>query len=63
MQAFKIGILTATALTISTLSFLSNSDDTLIAAKDCQCSSEHLVKNAVHCMNAEQESSWAAYPC
>lgn len=61
MQAFKIGILTATVLTISTLSFLSNSDETVIAANDCQCESEHLVKNAVHCMNAEQESSWVSW--
>lgn len=61
MQAFKIGILTATAITIGIISYFSISDDTVIASRECQCSSEHLVKNAVHCMNAEQESSWASW--
>ncbi|KTF14093.1 hypothetical protein [Pseudoalteromonas sp. H105] len=61
MQAFKIGILTATAITIGTISFLSKSDAELLVSNDCQCSSEHFVKNAAHCMNAEQESSWMSW--
>ncbi len=61
MHAFKIGILTATALTIGTLSYFSKSDDTFIAANNCQCSGEHLINNTVQCMNAEHESSWMSW--
>ena len=45
MRAFKIGILTAAAITIGTLSYFSKSDNTLIAANDCECSSGHLKIN------------------
>ncbi|MGS0536773.1 hypothetical protein [Pseudoalteromonas sp. SaAl2] len=61
MHAFKIGILTATAITIGTLSYLSKSDDTFIATNDCQCSGEHLINNAVQCMNTEHASSWMSW--
>ncbi len=37
------------------------SDAELLVSNDCQCSSEHFVKNAAHCMNAEQESSWMSW--
>ncbi|MBE0377595.1 MULTISPECIES: hypothetical protein [Pseudoalteromonas] len=62
MRAFKIGILTATALTISTISYFSQSDDELMVANDCQCSSGHLtINNSVQCMKVEQESTWMSW--
>lgn len=61
MHAFKIGLLTATAITIGTVSYFSKSDDSIIAATNCQCSGEHLLNNSVQCMNAEQESSWMSW--
>ncbi|MFY8327853.1 hypothetical protein [Pseudoalteromonas sp. ZZD1] len=61
MRAFKIGILTATALTIGTLSYFSKSDTTLIAASNYECSGEHLLNNSAQCMNAEHESGWMSW--
>lgn len=62
MRAFKIGILTATAITISTISYFSQSGDELMVANDCQCSSGHLaINNSVQCMKVEQDSTWMSW--
>lgn len=62
MRACKIGFLTATVITIGTLSYLSKNNDVVAAVNECQYSFGHKkMNNTLACMKVEQKSSWMSW--